>query len=625
MKHLLCILCAFAAVNVNAQTAKAGKKPDTLIYKNQTRPDTVVLDGSASTGTTFQWMQLSGATFNIVDPTAKSTFAVGTFPKVLDHWLSFRLRVNGSTALAANDTLVVHARDWMHKSVTPCRAGYDTTAKRGGKKFIVQPTTAKQTINGKTVWGWSLKDLSSSDWIGRHGYPGETIQGGDTLLYEGVDSCNGWDMGDVGGSPGCEVYMMATIKPVNINSAFFRLGISDTLPVAYVKMIGTNLRPQYAYGWQVDNKNKAFGKYDATNNPNGFKYDNMFGRWVRHFKLDGMYCYNVGTLQIKVDAQPYVFGQDDKYLNRMIWFNDIISNRNTGEAFYLGHTAPNGGQSGNTYGPPPRSDSNRITNSIVINSAYDAYQLANCVSGALLENCIAYNFGTANVGGQRAGAYIGGFSTGTMRNNVFGRGTGDAIEFFGKDSNYAIQNIIDSVYSGTTVLTSGSAGIYAQYIKMNIEPSGPALAVVARGNVFSRIEKTWDIHFDINGTTNVLRPGIAADNFFYHPSATNPSSLINDEPATSLKQGNTIAAGNFNFSIDTVIIQNNNAVPYIIKLRQGGATYNATSTQAAHAWLYTRATGIELLPSVVTYPDQARFIYLRGQRILPKLSSKQTQ
>jgi hypothetical protein len=584
MKKLIPILLLLSTVCCYAQTSIK----DTLIYKNQTRPDTVLLDASGITGTTFRWEQLSGPVLaTILSSTSKITYAVGN---LAPGSYQFKLTVD-----SASDTMNVFIRDWQQKNISPCRQG-------GGKSFVLQPS-AKGIVNGKSWYTWNIPYMNKTNYISTHGYPGETIQGGDTLYFQGNDSAS-VELGDFGGGPGCPVFLMAKDAPVVIRYSFFRVGVKDSNVVQYAVVDGTNLRGMgYAYGWQQDNSHHPLGD---------FKYSNLVAGWVTHFTVNGVYGFNTQFIQIKLEAggpswktNPAPYGMYDKFIERKITLNDLVINHTSTEALYIGHTASDGGQSGNPYGPPPRMDSVTITNCFIQNTGWDGIQLANCRDGARISNNFVYNAGVANVNSQRCGIFIGANGRGAIDSNIIVRVTGDGLESFGYDTIKVFSNIVDSAKSGAGPV-NGSMGIFQKFINVIPENNKPLLCIDS-ANIFSRIEKTQDI--TLLATTPNMRPGMIVNNLFIDSTATNPNKLVSAITGTTIT-GNKIRSKSFNISLDSFYITSSG---WIAKVRQGNASITAGSVKVIHDWLVGRTTAIAPIANagsdqVVILPGQARLI-----------------
>lgn len=560
MKKLIPILSLLSYVCCQAQTSIK----DTLIYKNQTRPDSVLLNASSIAGSIFSWVQISGPTSaTILSPTSKLTYAVANLAPG-----SYQFKLTTDTI---TDTMNVYIRDWQQKNISPCRQG-------GGNSFVIQPT-AKGTVNGKSWYTWNIPYMNKTNYIATHGYPGQTIQGGDTLYFQGNDSAS-VELGDFGGGPGCPVYLMAKDAPVVIRYSYLRIGIKDSNVVQYAVLDGTNLRGQgYAYGWQQDNSHHPFGD---------FKYSNLVAGWVTHLTVNGVYGFNTQFIQIKLEAggpnwktNPAPYGMYDKFIERKITLNDLVINHTSTEALYIGHTASDGGQSGNPYGPPPRMDSVTITNCFIQNVGWDGIQLANCRDGAKISNNFVYNAGVANVSSQHAGIFIGANGRGSIDSNIVVRVTGDGLESFGYDTIKVYSNIVDSANSNTGSV-NGSMGIFQKFINV-IPENNKSLLCIDSANIFSRIERAQDV--TLFATTPNMRPGMVVNNLFVDSTATNPNKLVSAITGTTIS-GNKIRSKSFNISLDSFYIT---STGWKAKVRQGDGSITAGSVKEIHDWLMGRA------------------------------------
>src|SRR5438045_7003758 len=114
---LISVTYFFAAArgsNSYADLAVANAGADTVIYKNQTRPDSIFLNGSASTtGQTYHWEQVSGpATVQIQSPDAITSWVTGALP---EGFYQFRITINNTVS----DTVTAFVRDWQKRGMYP--------------------------------------------------------------------------------------------------------------------------------------------------------------------------------------------------------------------------------------------------------------------------------------------------------------------------------------------------------------------------------------------------------------------------------------------------------------------------------------------------------------------------
>jgi hypothetical protein len=157
---------------------------------------------------------------------------------------------------------VVFVRNWQKRGTYLCRAGYDTAAKTGGLKIVLEPNykgTYIKPDGTRGTWNqWNfITDVRSYIQTTKK----LTLSGGDTLLLEGADSTSMIELGGFGGSKGCPVYVMPRTRPVRIRgtAAFFRIATRDSNVVQHVVVDGTALRSAgYPYGFLLDNSGLGF-------------------------------------------------------------------------------------------------------------------------------------------------------------------------------------------------------------------------------------------------------------------------------------------------------------------------------------------------------------------------------
>ena len=521
---------------VSNATAHAGK--DTFIYKNQTRPDTAFLDGRGSIGAlTYKWTKISGPGEPFFTAANGAiTYAIGLQEGIY----KFGLVVNGN----ASDTVVVTLRDWQKKGTMPCRPG-------GGKSFVI-------SITPNTTY--------YSPYLNRDNILGEKIMGGDTLFFKG-GTFSGFEIGDFGGSPGCPVYIMAKDAPVIIKDGFFRIAKRDTNNVQHAIIDGTTLRSKnIPYGFIMDNSHLPIGQVS---------HSNLVAGWVAHFTVKGYRSYNTGMLQIKLDAKEKPYGRFDKFIQRKITLTDNFFNHSTTEGLYIGHTAADGGQAGNPYGPPPRMDSVEISNNIVMNSGWDGIQLSSTRNGNIIKNNIVYKAALLNQPSQQAGIMLGGNSTGNVDSNLVINVEGSGIQVFGYGKVNVSGNVVDSIMSDDEI----NDGTYQSFINFRSELNAP-LSIFNIGNLLSRINRTY---IRVANNNRLMLPGANSDNYFVHPTETIASRLIVDNANGS--NINNSVVNNFSFKLNSITTTGKGAA---ISITQGNATESFTNAKDIIDWLFRR-------------------------------------
>ncbi len=515
--------------------ANAGN--DTLIYKNQTRPDTAVLSGNASANTALLWTKMSGpGNINFTAATAATTYAIGLQQGVYE----FRLTANG----IVSDTVTITIKDWQQKNVTACRPG-------GGKSFIIT------TVGGGSFY---------KPYINRDGVVGEKVMGGDTLYFKG-GTYSGFEVGDFGGAPGCPVYILPKDAPVIIKDGYFRIGFRDSNVVQHAVLDGTTLRGAgHPYGFVIDNSHLPIG---------AISHAGLVANWVSNFTVKGYRSYNTGLMQIKLDAKEKRYGRFDKFIQKRIVITDNFINYSKTEGMYIGHTDADGGQAGNSYGPPPRMDSVEITDNIVMNCGWDGIQLANSRNGNIIKNNFVYKTSLLRESGQRAGIILGGNASGTIDSNLVINSQGTGIQTFGYGIVKLTGNVLDSIMSNDDV----HDGTYQSYIATKPEVNTP-LSAHNTGNLISRASSKF---LKIADNTNAMLPGSNTGNYFIHPTATNANSLITDN-ANGVNSNNTIIQ-QFLFKVNSVSPSANHAV---ISMTQGNSTQTFRDAKETIDWLFSR-------------------------------------
>lgn len=519
---------------------KAGT--DTLIYKNQTRPDTAFLNGLASVGgTSYVWRKISGPGKTLIeDSTALTTTAIG----LEEGTHVFGLTIDGT----ASDNVTVVVRDWQKKNVSPCRPG-------GGKSFIVPETSPGQY---------------NMQYINRDKLLGQQVMGGDTLYFKG-GAKRAFEIGDFGGGEGCPVYVMPKDEALVITDGYFRVGIRDSNVVQHVVLDGTVLRSKgIPYGFFIDNRNVP----NSENN-----YAGLVATWVSNFTVKGYHSINTGIMQIKIDAKEEAFGRYDKFIQKRIRIQDNFINGSSAEGMYIGHTASNGGQMNNPYGPPPRMDSVEISDNIITNCNWDGIQLANARTAAVIRHNFIYKTGLDNQPSQRAGIIMGGNTTGIIDSNIVINSKGNGIQVFGYGAVKVQSNIVDSIFGGS----GDQDGIYQSHIAVVPETFNIPLGVTNFGNLISRVERK-DIKV-ANNSGNML-PGHTYSNTFIDPTETNADELITANASDAVDNNQVIAS--FPFHVNE--LGTKKGTPFI-SMTQGADTETFTTVKDVVDWLFGRLKG----------------------------------
>lgn len=521
--------------------AKAGQ--DTLIYKNQTRSDTVVLNGAASVGGIhYKWRKMTGpGATSIKDSSALTTYATGL--KEGTH--VFQLTIDGK----AYDTVQVVVRDWQKKNAGPCRPG-------GGKSFVVPESRSGYYYH---------------PYLNRDNTLGEPVMGGDTLYFEGGMK-KGFEIGDFGGSVGCPVYIMPKDEALVITGGYFRIGTRDSNVVQHAILDGTVLRGKgIPYGFFIDNRN-------VTNDEN--TYPGLAATWVSHFTVKGYRAANTGIMQIKLDAKEAPYGRYDKFIQKRIHIQDNFIDGSTAEGLYIGHTASNGGQLNNPYGPPPRMDSIEILDNIIMNCGWDGIQLANARTAAVIKHNFVYKTGLLNKSSQRSGILMGANTTGTIDSNIVINSKGIGIQVMGFGAVKVRSNIIDSIYCGS----GNQDGIYQSHISVLPETENRPLSVTNVGNLISRVER---MHIKVANNNGDMIPGRTYNNTFIDSAERSAADLVNAGAGDAVDNNEVVEQ--FPFHVNKISTKKENA---FISMTQGDATKNFTTVKAAVDWLFERLKSV---------------------------------
>ncbi|HUP13815.1 MAG TPA: hypothetical protein VM187_16455, partial [Niastella sp.] len=531
-------------VVVNAEKpilVKAGA--DTLLFKNQTRPDSAVLNGLASVGgSQYTWTKISGpGSTSILEPNSVSTYAVG----LEEGTHVFKLTIDGK----ASDLVQVVVRDWQKKNVNPCRVG-------GGKSFVVPESSPGQY---------------NRLYMNRDNVVGERIMGGDTLYFKGGTK-TAFEIGDFGGGEGCPVYIMPKDEALVITDGYFRIAVKDSNVVQHAVLDGTVLRSKgIPYGFFIDNRNTP----DAENN-----YSGLVANWVSDFTVKGYRSIKTGIMQIKIDAKEAPYGRYDKFIQKRIKIQDNFINGSSAEGMYIGHTASSGGQLNNSYGPPPRMDSVEISNNIIMNCGWDGIQLANARTTAIIRHNFIYKTGLQNQPSQRAGILMGANTTGIIDSNIVINSKGNGIQVFGYGAVKVHHNIVDSIFGGT----GDQDGIYQSHLSVMPETFNIPLSVNNFDNLISRVERK---HIKVANNSGTMIAGHTYYNTFIDPISEFANDLINANAGDALDHNRVVAS--FPFHVNEVTTKK--GIPFI-SMTQAEDTETFTSVKEVVDWLFSRLNGI---------------------------------
>ncbi|MBI3138192.1 MAG: hypothetical protein HYZ15_06380, partial [Sphingobacteriales bacterium] len=517
-------------------TANAGT--DTVIYLNQIRPDTAILNGSGSTGiSSFLWTKISGPGNPVISiPSAAITNVLGLQEGVYQ----FLLTGNGLSL----DTVTVHVKDYMKKNIRPCRTGAPqafTLAKNDANQLYRPYITRDNVVPG--------------------------LMGGDTLYIPGGTYSTGVELGDVGGGPGCPIIIAPKDQPVIItNNGFFNLADRDTAVICYAKFDGTLLRSKgYPYGWVVDNSSAL---------PADLTRVGLAVNWAHHLDISGLFVHHAALgLMYKMDAKAMVQGQYDKFLLRNVKIHDNFIFRSNAEGMYIGHTGISGNTSGNStpYGPPPRMDSVEIYNNILDSLKLDGIQLSNSLKSCKIYNNLVRRYGVANQSSHKVGILSGGnIEAIKIYNNMVENGTGTGIVVFGFGNAQVYHNVVDSIHSGANI----EYGVYMQQNAVYPETIS-ALVPNVTGNILKDAEVA-PVYTAGNGGTS---GGNVSGNYFINNAS---NTVANNSGATVAS--NTIIN---NFPVELNIV-GRTTTGYSVNITQADSTRTFTDVSTMVDWIFSR-------------------------------------
>ena len=252
---------------------------------------------------------------------------------------------------------------------------------------------------------------------------------GSMLLNDILITNNGgrWDyieIGDIAGASGFPIVIVPHNGTVVIGAdgvSYFRMGIRDSNYVRHVKVHGLHYRDKSTsaspYGFHFDRKGMSAVADRAIY---GF-VTNLFS----DVEINGYAVRNAGVAFFaKVNSSENPYKQFKYMRHKGITIHDVYIEDIEGEGFYVGNTATNGVQSGNTGGPTVRGDSAKIYRAVVNGTGWDGVQLANWGYGNQIHDIALYRTGNRNQSSQQWALLMGGNCQGDVWNIASYNSTG---------------------------------------------------------------------------------------------------------------------------------------------------------------------------------------------------------
>ena len=558
---------------------------DSLIFKNQTRPDSARLDASASqAANTFNWAVVSYPAGTTAPAIASSSSSASWLTGLKEGVTKVRLQVNGNAAYT--DTMTILVRDFMKKNVTASRPG-------GGIDIVIPYSAAGTYIsNGQTkTWG-NLYAPDLNSYLVSKGLPAP--MGGDRLWHPYVDSLAFIEVGNFGGNMENPVTVLighptdaSRNKAIVTSGADWRywVGVRDSNVVCHVNFDFTNQRINGAgYGLTINN---------SALNYESIKNGAANAKWVHHVNFSGIHgIKNRWGMQIQIYATALPFSKMDKFIQRKIsiidnWFEDAYT-----EGLYIGKTAVNTSidDNGVDHGPAPRMDSVEIAHNVVTNPGWDGVQVTNGRNGNSIHDNVVTNTGilTGSDEAQQAGILMGSNTNGNIFNNLVLGSRGNAIQHFGYGQVSVYNNYTDS--SNRTAGTSDALFFRSTPVLYD-GAANPQLRVTATGNILGRNDR-YHIGFLVNSSFPQLG-AVVNSNTFLHPTATSATGMISGAPTGSTIGTNTVK----NTPPTRLVSIATDANGPVITLRQGFRQQifkregSVSATTAASAWVFALNNG----------------------------------
>ncbi len=289
----------------------------------------------------------------------------------------------------------------------------------------------------------------------------------------------------------------------------------------YFKLLG-NGHPGLTYGILVNGTSNA-----------GIAAYHVSDIEIAHVEVTGMEAgFLIKWNPVAGDAAS----QYPSYTMKNMYLHHNYIHHVTGEAMYIGHTAPSGDPyNGNLI--PIRLENIEIAYNIVDNTGWDGIQLSNARGNAKIHHNTVTNFGTKKYGNQMCGIILGGNTSGDVYDNTVKFGTGIGIMVFGYGTNRVYNNYVES--AGNDGTATGSESIFA-----DDRTTSPEVNAKQQMMIYSNIIKfpMPKGAIRVGAYNNNSLPSTIQNNTLYIPNApTNWQSLhIAAHVAGSTVTGNTV-------------------------------------------------------------------------------------
>lgn len=497
------------------------------------RDTTQLLLKGSGTGSiiSWHWRQISGPTtitFANASSPITNSYSYGEGRYVLE------LSGQTSSGVTVRDTALIRGHDWQTHNAQDLRPG-------GGVGWHLAKT-------GDSFFVYNNLDLITRD-VNNDGIL-DHIQGGDTLyipggVYKGV-AASGWH-----GKSGSRLLIRpepGTIVKVSSNLGTylrFGTGVNDSSALTFVDIDGTLDRANgIYYGFQHDNPvmdTAAVGvTFNATSDAN----------------ILGVYIHNVGVgMFVKNNSDSnHALQCFDLFRFYNIRIFDFQLFQVLTEAFYLGHTQPDGKglQGAQNDGPTVRLQNIEIFNITEDSIGYDGIQTSNAIHAYIHDN-VCLHTGYRNAASQRSGTIMGG--------NLYGENAWN-IGYMGREGwigtpmgpNYIHDNMLIKFATGgagalaanTMSYSGGGPNTTAQELFYNNQ--NDSATFVISNNIIDSPENYGIRVYNPNNFNKKIGSFIT-NNIIAHPTKTQDQLISTEFVPASAITGNKIIAGTLGVTI----------------------------------------------------------------------------